>query len=169
MGFFMLLLIMISAAIIETTVFTYFSLWHSTPNIMLLLVIICGLWGGRQWGVISGIIAGVVSDLLSGSLGGVAILSMPLIGFLSGIMGERTFRESFLIFILCTSVGTLVVGSMDLVSLNILGVKIPMIYGYTNVIFPQLANNILASLILYRILYYAFMYIDGLQKGPSFE
>jgi rod shape-determining protein MreD len=84
-----LAVVLVIAALLETTVFAALAVGGHTPSLVTLTVVAVALTDGSESGGIYGFVAGLLVDLLGGGLVGLYALVLLLIGF--GVGGMRVF------------------------------------------------------------------------------
>lgn len=95
--------------ILEITVFEYLKIFGTKPDILLIIVIFTGLFGGKRLGLEAGIFAGIMIDIFGISPFGSGILAYGLTGILNGILNKGLYKESFLTQFILASFFTLIV------------------------------------------------------------
>ncbi len=77
----LILLLVVGAALLETTVlFNRLKIYGLKPDLVLLIVIFASLYRGSSWGALTGFLGGVVEDSFSGGLVGMNCLTKTLVG-----------------------------------------------------------------------------------------
>ena len=78
---------------LQVIVIHRFSVGGVVPDTMLVAVCFVGLWRGTLEAVLLGVVFGVLQDLLSGAMVWVHLMTKPLIGFVSGIVGRMSVSK----------------------------------------------------------------------------
>ena len=94
--FFISYLILLIQSVLLSNIFH----GYSKPDLILLLVIFYALYHGPKQGMIIGMIFGFCVDVLSGGIFGANIFVLGLLGYLSGFLMERVYRDHFLTMIM---------------------------------------------------------------------
>lgn len=135
-----LFLIIIFAILIQKIFF--FSFFK--PEIVLLIIISAGLIKGSQYGAILGFWAGLIQGLFFFPILSWYMFSFCLIGFLSGLLGERIFSENVIFPLIASILATL------FYSLLFLGLsKICNLSGFSF----NFNKSILSHLVLYNLIF----------------
>jgi len=79
----------------EMTFFRKIAIFNSTPDIIGIFVIFLGLFYGERTGSGYGMAAGIICDVFSSQLFGLNILRYGILGFVSGYLSDKIYRESF--------------------------------------------------------------------------
>ena len=89
--FFVFFIIIIFNFVLQSTLFPHLALLGVTPDTALVLIVSYGILRGDIEGAIFGLLAGLVTDLLSGFTIGI----FALLGFLTGYVCGKPFRDFF--------------------------------------------------------------------------
>ncbi len=89
--------------VLQTSLLPLLAYHGISANLLLLLTVSFALLRGHQYGVLMGFFAGLMQDLATGTFFGVGILSFMLIGWCSGRMSSRVFKEPFLLPVLASA------------------------------------------------------------------
>ena len=82
----------------------YFSIVGVKPDLGLIVVCLVGFKMGEREGLIMGVSIGMVLDLFSGGAIGSHLLTKPIMGFISGVIG-RTMLDIRMVVFLGTLIG----------------------------------------------------------------
>jgi len=137
---------------------TYF--WYVCRlDLLLIYVAFAGLLGGVRAGFCFGLVAGLFYDLLVGRFIGLFFISLPLVGFLAALFGQKFYKENYLIPITVTALGVFFYQTVLTVGMFLTGsFNIAFHSWLWEVGLAMLANGILAFL-LYVPAYKLFMEI----------
>ena len=100
-------LVLLAAAILETTIGPVVGVLGVIPDLVLVLVVSWGLVRGSEEGMIWGLLGGLSLDLLSGTPVGTHCLILTLIGFVAGIGRQSPFQSRFLVPLFAITIATL--------------------------------------------------------------
>lgn len=96
------------AVFLQSTVFGFYSIGGSLPDLVLVFVVFFSVINGAASGTAYGFLCGLLEDLYLGRFIGLNAISKALTGFLVGKLQGSFFRENILIGILAVAFGTLV-------------------------------------------------------------
>ncbi len=96
--------LLLSALLIHLTVLSHIRLLGATPDLMLIIVIFCGLFFGPGAGLEYGLAAGILKDMFTSGFFGMNIVACAITGLAAGILNDKFYKESkFTEFILAVS------------------------------------------------------------------
>lgn len=72
------------------------SIYGGRPELLLIATIFFGFYFGKIRGATAGFISGILKDIFSVGPFGINALSFLFIGFLSGYLKDKLFKESFI-------------------------------------------------------------------------
>ncbi|NLM69793.1 MAG: rod shape-determining protein MreD [Firmicutes bacterium] len=147
-------LIIISALVIQTTIFTSWSLFAVVPDLILVLVVLFSLINGPIFGAKFGFAAGLALDLLVGELIGLNALTKMIIGIVVGLLALRFYKENYVIPLLCVIAATIADQLLYALGMTIFGVSVPLKLLVEQILLPLMLYNGILSLLLYVRLYY---------------
>ena len=105
-----ILLIFITFLIIyflQVNFFTWFNLAGIMPNLFVVLILVVGLFGGKNLGISSGIIIGLLLDLFIGKKVGVTAITLGIVGFIGALLDRNFSKDSRITIILMVTLLTL--------------------------------------------------------------
>ncbi len=80
---------------VELILFDKLRIYGVRPEILLIATVFFGFHFGRARGIEIGALSGVLKDVFSITAFGVNVFSFLLIGFLSGYLKDKLFKENF--------------------------------------------------------------------------
>ena len=89
-------LVLILLLSIQTTFLKVFSLGSVTPDLILIVVVYCGIHFQKNGGIKMGVLVGFIQDNLSGGLLGINTLSKGLIGLFFSALKDKILVEGIL-------------------------------------------------------------------------
>ena len=87
------ILIIITAFILQSTVFRAISLGGIVPNLLIIITSAFGIMRGRRAGMLTGFTCGLLIDIFFGSVIGFYALVYMVIGYLNGIFQSLFYPE----------------------------------------------------------------------------
>lgn len=123
------------------------------PDIILIIVLACGLLTGREQAVGVGFFAGLLQDFASGNVFGINTLSKMATGYIAGLAERKVFKESIMLPVLATVIATFFNGALMLALLFLLGYKVEPGATLKYQILPSLGYNVLFCIPVHRLIY----------------
>lgn len=123
------------------------------PDLILIMVVACGLLAGREQAVGVGFFAGLLQDFASGNVFGLNVLSKMAIGYVSGMAERKVFKESILLPVLAIVIATFFNSALLQALLFLLGYKIQFLAMLKNQVLPSLGYNVLLCIPVHRLIY----------------
>lgn len=80
---------------LEVTLFDKLRIFGMRPEILLIATVFFGFHFGIIYGIEAGIVSGILKDIFSISTFGINTFSFLFIGFLSGYLKDKLFKENF--------------------------------------------------------------------------
>lgn len=153
--------------LLQSIIFTNFTIAGVMPNLIVILVLFIGLYMGRCMGTIYGIIFGILIDLWIGHEIGRTSIILALVGIIGGAFDKNFSKDSRIIIIfigiLCTifyEVATYI--------FNIIIFKINIeILAFIKILAIELLYNILIIIILYPLIKNIGNQIESEIKGDK--
>lgn len=123
------------------------------PDIILIIVVACGLLAGRERAVGVGFFAGLLQDFASGNIFGLNTLSKMAIGYIAGLAERKVFKESVVLPVLAIALAAFLNGAIMQILLWGLGYKAEIVPILRTQIFLSLGYNILFCIPIHRLIY----------------
>lgn len=129
-----------------------FSIEGIVPDAVLVTVCLVGLWRGEFEAVVLGLVLGFLQDLLSGATVYLNLMTKPLIGLVSGIVGRTPiFLVRWMIPILITGL-SLVSGLLILFLLQVSFPEMDVVQALLSIVMPQaLYDGVLGAIVLFAV------------------
>ena len=145
-----LLIVTIAAqAVLLPIIFTQ----GTKPDILLIIVVACGLLAGRERAIGVGFFAGLLQDFASGNIFGLNTLSKMAIGYVAGLAERKIFKESVMLPVLAIILASFLNAAIMLVLLLTLGYKVGLIPILKEQVLVSLGYNILFCIPIHRLVY----------------
>lgn len=90
---------------LETAAFNALGVWSVRPELLLGATIFFAFNFGPVGGLEAGFVSGALKDIFSAAAFGVNAFSFLLVGFLSGFLKNRLFKENFILQFLSVNAG----------------------------------------------------------------
>ena len=146
-------MLLISAALLQTTLAPYININGVHPDLVLVLVIGWTVLRGLEEGLIWAFIGGISLDFFSGAPFGVFTLAMLVAAFVAGLFHGRTFGSSIVLPLGLAFPLSLLFNTLALLLLNLLGRPIDWLDAFTNVVLPVSLFNTGVMMVIFPLLY----------------
>ena len=154
MQYLIYVIIMIVALILQVTIFSFYSVWGITPDLLLIIVISLALVNGYRWGAYMGFVAGFFQDIFSGGFFGINIIIKLILGYGFGFFERKVYHKNIVIPIVSVVVATIFSQFLFVILTDHVMLKIELWTRFKEIIMPLVALHILLSLIIYPLTYY---------------
>lgn len=141
MTLYVVIPLLLLAAIVQTALVPYLSIWGIFADLPLLMVVSWSLLQGKREGLVWGFVAGMGIDILSGAHFGAATLSLTLVGFLTGLGEATVFRTHLALPLLAVFLATLLYDLFFLLIVRILGQPVLWLDSLIRTVLPSAALN----------------------------
>jgi rod shape-determining protein MreD len=142
-------LLLISVALIQSTVMPHLTLWGVKPDLMLLVVISWSLLRGAREGIVWGFIGGLCLDLFSGAPFGLSALALLIVSFFSGLGEATVFRTHVILPLATVFFASLIHDLIFLLVLRTLGWSVAWLDSFTRFVLPASLLNVLLIPLIY--------------------
>ena len=137
---------------VQTTFMDHISFFDIKPDLGLVTVCLIGLKKGETDGISMGILIGTLMDLFSGGAAGINLITKPVAGWISGLVGK-----TFVDMRISTSVGflitvSLITGFLIYLFVLIIGGGLDLLLAFRWTILPQALYDGLAGAVLLTLL-----------------
>lgn len=162
-----LILAFIIIYLLETTLFSEFTIAGIMPNIFIILMLYIGLYMGRANGIIYGIIFGIFIDLWIGKTLGLTSIALAIVGLISGILDKTFSKDSRLIVLLmgmaCTIIYEVAIYFMQYL---VLGINVEIL-AFIKILLIEVIYNVIIIIILYPLIKLTGYEIENEIKGDK--
>ncbi len=141
--------------VLQTGLFSSFSLAGVVPDLLMILVVSVGFMRGRTKAMIAGLLCGIYIDCCYSSVMGIFPLFYIIVGNLSGFAHKIYDDDDHMTPLLLTAAGELLYNFMYFIVFYLLQGKINLSFYVYRIMIPRVVYTVLVSIILYRILKYA--------------
>jgi len=105
---FTLTLVIITAILLQTTVFADVRLLGAKPELLYLVTIVIALFEGSASGAVTGFACGMSEDFLLNQPKGITALTLTLLGYSVGVASQYIVTQSALVPVVFVAIGTFV-------------------------------------------------------------
>lgn len=123
------------------------------PDILLIIVVACGLLTGRERAIGVGFFAGLLQDFASGNIFGLNTLAKMAIGYVAGLAERKVFKESIVLPVLAIILATFLNGALMQIVLFLLGHKVGVMPIWKEQMVLPLVYNVLFCIPVHRLIY----------------
>ncbi|MBA2740608.1 MAG: rod shape-determining protein MreD [Actinobacteria bacterium] len=133
------------AALFQAAIFSSFSIYAGTPDVLLVTVISLGLLRGSVPGAVLGFAGGLVVDLLTLETLGLTSLVLTLVGFWAGRYAETTARGRLMPLFLAVGVMTVLAGFFAFALHYMLGDSVVVRHALFTTLWPAVLLNLIVA------------------------
>lgn len=144
------ILIIITAFILQTTVFRLISLGGIVPNLLIIVTSSFGIMRGRNEGMFVGFLCGFLVDIFFGPILGFYALAYTVIGYVNGIFKTMFYPEDVKLPMFLISASEAVYCFICYIFLFMLRGRMHFGYYIVHIILPEMVYTIVATIVLYR-------------------
>lgn len=152
-------LCMLLVIILQTTLLNYIEIFGVKANLIIVFTICTALLRGGTAGAASGFFTGLFQDILTGKVLGVYALLGMYLGFLSGLINKRLYKDNLIVIFFFTFISSAVYefavygfGIMAPILLGIDTGNIGIAHALVRVILPESAYNSILAVFIYLLL-----------------
>ncbi len=150
--------------VLQTGLFSSFSLAGVVPDLLMILVVSIGFMRGRTKAMIAGLLCGFYIDCCYSSVMGIFPLFYIIVGNLSGFAHKIYDEDDHMTPLLLTAAGEFLYNLMYFVVFYLLQGKINLSFYIYRIMIPRVVYTVLVSIILYRILKLANSFLMRFDK-----
>ena len=147
---FIVLLMIITGYLLQTTLFKAISLAGIVPNILIILTSAFGFMRGKNEGMIIGFTAGLMVDIFFGNLLGFYALVYMFIGYLNGFFRRIFYPEDIKLPMILIGASELLYCFICYIFLFLLRGRMHLGYYFIHIIIPDIVYTVLVTLIIYK-------------------
>lgn len=153
--------------LLQTTVFQWFVLAGTVPNLLLIITVTYGFLRGKKVGIGVGIICGLLVDFMYGDIIGVYAIFYMLIGYGNGFCGKIFNKSDKVVPIVLVGFSQFVYFILYYTFNFLLRGKLNIFFYFTTIGLPEIVYTTIASIFVYRIFYNIDNKIDDLYKKEA--
>ncbi len=153
MKYWRLMILVMGCIILQSTLVPFLKIINVHPDIVLMVIIAISVLLGFKMGTLFGFIAGLLLDISTGGTVGIYASVYTLIGFSSGLMEKKVFKDNFLLPLVFCFVGTFIKGFLEYILLRYSGISVSFISSFGVVVFPEAIYNAIMAPFVYYLIY----------------
>lgn len=138
--------------LLQTCLFTNFSMGGIVPNLILMVTSIYGFMHGEKAGIITGFLLGIIYDISFGDVIGLHAIILTYIGFLNGQFYGIFYPEDIKLPIILTVSSDFTYGILCYIFTFLLRGRLNIGYYLLHVILPEVLYTLILTIIIYPII-----------------
>lgn len=152
MTLYLVVPLLITVAILQTTIVPQLAIWGVFADLPLLVVVSWSLLRGAREGILWGFIAGLAVDLFSGAPFGAATFGMIAVGFLSGLGHATVYRAQIALPLVTMFLATIVYDLIFLAIVWLSGHPVTWLDSLFHLILPSAVLNTVLTPVVFVIM-----------------
>lgn len=140
----------ITAYLLQSTVFQSLSLGGIAPNILIIITSCFGFMRGKKEGLLIGFLAGLIIDVLFGNILGFYALVYMVIGYLNGFFSTIFYPEDIKLPMILIISSELMYCFLIYFFLFLMQGKFHFGYYFLHIILPEIVYTILVTIVIYK-------------------
>lgn len=159
------LLLILTAFIIQNSVFPLIPFMAATPNLLLILTLSFGFMAGKRAGMMYGFLAGILLDLFYSGPFGFYTLFYIFVGYLNGICTEYYYEDYITLPLILSIVNELAYNLYVYVFRFLIRGRLNFLYYLRELMIPETIFTVVTTLFLYRFLLYVNRKMKEFESG----
>lgn len=139
--------------ILQSTAVQAISLGGVVPNLLIILVVSLAFFRGKKTGLLVGFFCGLLNDLFFGDMIGFYAMIYMMIGYLCGFLSKEFYEFDLRLPLLLIAASDLVYSVVVYWCLFMMRSRMHFTFYLSKIILPELVFTVLASVIVYRVLF----------------
>lgn len=144
-------ILVIISFLLQTSVFPFFTLFGTVPNIILLLVVSIAVMNGSTSAMIVGFICGLLIDIMYGGVLGVYAFFYMFLGYINGYFHVLFFAEASFLPLILVFINDFIYNILVYLIFFLPQKKWNFFFYLKKNILPELIYTTVISLIMYQI------------------
>lgn len=146
--------------VLQTSFFSKFEIAGVFPNIMIIVVSVCGFSRGSQTGLFMGFVCGLLLDIFGSPHFGMYMLIYLLIGYFNGVFKSLFYSGDIKLPLLFVGISDLIYGGLMFLILFILERRFSPEFYLGGLIFREAAYTVAVAVVLYYPMYKIYEWLD---------
>lgn len=147
-----IVLTIIAAFIIQTSILPALSIGQIKPNLMLIVVTSYSFFLGDQRGIFVGCLAGIVQDIFYGQVLGLTGIIYALIGYVCGKFKKFLYVEDLSFPLLMIAIADLAYGFLNYVFLFLVRNRLYLRAFIRTTVLPEMLYTVILGIVVYPLL-----------------
>ncbi len=146
-------ILIIIGFLLQTSVFPFFTLFGTIPNIILLLVVSVAVMNGSISAMIVGFICGLLIDIMYGGSLGIYAFFYMFLGYINGYFHVLFFAEASFLPLILVFINDFIYHILTYLIFFLPQKKWNFLFYLKKIILPELIYTTVISLIMYQIFF----------------
>lgn len=160
-----LIITFIIGYILQTNLFSDFTIAGVMPNIFIILMLYIGLYMGRTMGIIYGISYGIFIDIWIGKNIGLTSIALAITGLLSGLLDKTFSKDSRITVLLMGAICTIIYEIVFYIfQIIIMGINVEILE-FIKILLIEVIYNVILIIIFYPLMKVTGYEIENEIKG----
>ncbi len=144
--------ILITAFVLQGTLFSYLNLGNTCPNLLLILSVSLGLMRGRKTGLLTGFFSGLLIDIFFSSYIGFFALLLMYLGYFGGAFHRVFFADDIKLPLTLIFTTDMIYGFICYLFFFLLKGDLNISFYLMNICIPECVYTVLIAILFYPIL-----------------
>jgi len=154
----------IIAFLLQSSIFSRFTIGGIIPNLMVVVVASIGFLVGRKYGMITGFISGIILDVFFGSVIGLYALILMYVGYINGKFKKILYSGDFKLPLGLIIVSDIAYGHLCYLFLFLLKGDLGYLYYLKAVIMPETIYTTVIACLFYPLIHFVFNKISKYEE-----
>ena len=153
--------------VLQTSVFGRLSVALVTPNLIVILVAVCGFMQGDKTAIVVGFFCGLLLDIFTFKIWGFQALMYGLLGLAAGQFHNKFFPEDFKLPLLAITFSDLLCSVTMYFFTYLFRARFHFGFYFLNICLPELAYTLIVTFIIYPmfLFLYKFVFMDKAREA----
>jgi len=153
MNVYLLVVMVISNFILQSTILGHLRIAGILPNTALIIIVTVSIIYGRKEGMIAGVVSGLLQDIFFSKAIGINILIYLSIGYIIGGVENKVFKDNYITPLLFIFFATIYYHSIYFIFMHFLKQSISYFSVFRSIILIEVIYNAIVGVTFYRVLY----------------
>lgn len=157
-------LLLIIGFLLQSTLFSQFTIGGIEPNILIILVATVGFLVDSKNGLILGFFAGLLTDIFFGSVIGIYAIIFMYIGYMNGFFKKVLYSKDYKLPIGLIAISDVLFGHLCYVTMFLIKGDFHYTYYLMSVILPEVIYTSVIACLLYPLLHTIYQKIEKYEE-----
>lgn len=163
----MIIFVSIICFLLQSTIFQYFALAETVPNLLLIVVVTFGYVQGEKTGLFTGLFVGFFVDCLYGNIIGLYALCYMIVGYLTGFCHRVYDKEDYVVPVCLVGAGDFIYNFLVYIIEFLFRRRFDFFVYFKIVILPEMIYTALVSIFLYKLLHSLNCFLTHLEHEEA--
>ena len=160
-------ILIIIAFLLQSTLFSRFTIAGITPNLILIVVASIGFLSGRRNGLIAGFFAGMLFDVFFGFVYGLYACIFMYIDYTNGIFQKLLFPNDIKLPLGLIVVSDILYGHVYYIFMFLFRGDLGYVYYLLNIILPEVVYTVVISCVLFPLIQTIYRKISAFEEKET--